>query len=319
MKKAFLFVSFLAISLLTSCEVKPSSSNSYDSSVSGSTTSSGSSSVSSSSSDSSSSSSQEPVENTIYFNLTEYGRYDGVAGSEISSMGLTYGKSYTALTGTLLPGADVVTNTRGYEFGGWVTQSNSGGGLIKITTMPGVANMILQAWWLEETSSSSSSSSSSSESSSSSQSSSEETTLGDLYLSVDGAYTLQMTEGYSSVLSATEWIYTGIFTAGFEFSLRSQNGLLGESTSKQYPYATTAKPQPGYTLAAGGDGNLTANYLQANGTFAESGVSTDGTWCKYAANATAGSLEFKTAGTYNLYVTIWDSGAWVRIYVTPVV
>ncbi len=64
------------------------------------------------------------------------------------------------MSGSLLPGADHVTNARGFTFGGWVTQSNSGGGLTKITTMPGVANMILQAWWLEDNPSSSSSSSS---------------------------------------------------------------------------------------------------------------------------------------------------------------
>ena len=126
-----------------------------------------------------------------------------------------------------------------------------------------------------------------------------------------------MTEGFSTVLNAREFLYTGTFTAGYAFTLRSQNGLLNENTSKQYPYATEAKPQPGYTLAAGGT-NLTADYLKVNGTLAESGTSADGFWGKYAANATAGSLEFKTAGNYNIYVTIWDGGAWVRIYVEPV-
>lgn len=270
---------------------------------------------SSSSSSVSFSNSEVVFENTVYLNLTKYGLFDGTPGQEISSQGLTYGVTYTANTGTLLPGADRVTNTRGYAFLGWVVQAPTGGGLTMLTQMPGASHMILQAWWNEESTSSSSESSSSSET----PSSSEVSVDSGVYLAVNGTTfdeTYQLTEGYSTVLQATEYSMTGSFTAGFEFKIRSQTDIFGIGDTT-YPTTKSGKADGiGYTLAASGTTNYTTNYLEVVNPPSSNGVSSDGAWYNFGqTNPT--NLRFKTTGNYAIYITLWDNYGWVRIYVQP--
>ena len=152
MKKRYLFFVGLMMMTLVSCG---KNNNSTSPSLDNSTTS-----VTRPSTSNSTSSATKPstslgdisipqVENTIYFNLGKYGLFDGKPGTEVASLSLEYGVSYTALTGTELPGADRVTSSLGYNFLYWVMPSTTGGALTRVDTMPANPNTILEAWWEE--------------------------------------------------------------------------------------------------------------------------------------------------------------------------
>lgn len=161
--KTKLLISLAAVFLISSCGKKPPVVNSSDSvttSEHASTTSESSasseSSVSTSVSESSESSepssslttSVEPVETRIYFNLTEYGLFDGQPGEPIAAVNLLYGKEYTALSQSALPDSSRITHKNGLTFAGWVSQAPSGG-LVKYDKMPATPDIILEAWFEE--------------------------------------------------------------------------------------------------------------------------------------------------------------------------
>lgn len=260
---------------------------------------------------------------TVYFNLTKYGMLDGVHGSVIAEAALEYGVAYTALSGSTLPDETRVTHDFGAPFLGFFIQNSQGGGLQKITTMPGVDNLILEAQF-DEGGSTPSETSETSETSSEGGGGSEVTLEDGVYLqNTDGTFSpeYKLTEGYSTVLDNTEYMMLGAsFEAGFTFYIGSPNDVSGLGANTYPTHLSNKADGIGYTLSQDeAKPNYTADYLEVTGTPTESGTSTDGTWIKYVKPAEPDPLRFKESGVYNIYITFWDDYGWIRIYVEPAV
>jgi hypothetical protein len=250
---------------------------------------------------------EEAHEVTIYFNLTEYGRLDGEAGHEIPNVGLQYGVEYTAMSGSLLPGSDRVTRALGAKFLGFAMQNPLGGGLQKITKVPGADGVILEAQFGED---------GTSEGGGTTEPVGEE----GVYFVVNGEYleSNRLTEGYSTVLETEEYSFTNkYFEAGFTFMIGSPNDISGLGANT-YPTKLSGKEDGiGYTLSADNNKpNFTSTYLEVLGTPDEQGESEDGTFIKYF-DSEPGQLSFKTSGEFNVYVSFFDNFGWVRVYVEP--
>ncbi len=263
------------------------------------------------------------VENTVYLNLTEYGRFNGKAGDDIADMKLEYGYAYTALVGSALPGADVITNSLGNKFLGWIMPSTSGGSLRVVDVVPANENVILQAWFDENGNGGNTSSSSSSSSSSSG---GDIDTPSGQYLaeSKDSTTKYYLTKGFSTILNVDEWSVTATLEAGYEFMFFSTETIDATwgYTSDVYPTTKSNKADGiGYTLSADvQNGNYTDNYLEALNTD-EHGDSVDdkgnknGTYWKYTSSP-LGKIRVKESGNYTIYINIWDKGGWLQIYAT---
>ena len=227
---------------------------------------------------------------------------------------LEYGVAYTELSGSELPGATRVTHDLGAAFIGFFMQNPQGGGLQKITKMPGVQGLVLEAAFEETTSS---------EDPTTSETPDEN--KADVYLvatkgTYDPAY--QTTKGFSTILNCDEYmLLSKSFEAGFTFYIGSQFDISGLGANEYPTYLSGKADGIGYTLSADKDeGNYTANYLELVGEPSESGINTedhDATWIKFNSLAEVLPLRFKTSGTYNVYITFWDNFGWVRIYVQP--
>jgi len=307
MKKRTLFITLLAL-VLVSCKKGDIPSNTpYDSTPT--------STVTSETSTGDSTTTEEPaIEVTVYFNLTKHGLFDGNHGAAIPEVSLEYGVAYIALSGSELPGATRVTHDLGAAFIGFFMQNPQGGGLQKITKMPGVQGLVLEAAFEETTSS---------EDPTTSETPDEN--KADVYLvatkgTYDPAY--QTTKGFSTILNCDEYmLLSKSFEAGFTFYIGSQFDISGLGANEYPTYLSGKADGIGYTLSADKDeGNYTANYLELVGEPSESGINTedhDATWIKFNSPAEVLPLRFKTSGTYNVYITFWDNFGWVRIYVQP--
>ncbi|MCH5172465.1 MAG: hypothetical protein J1F31_06535 [Erysipelotrichales bacterium] len=250
-----------------------------------------------------------PVENTIYFNLGKYGLFDGKAGTDISSASLEYGVSYTALTGTALPGADRVTSSRGVKFLYWVMPSTTGGALIKVEKMPANPGTILEAWWEEGN-----------------VNNPDipdipdipDDPIGDykqyLATSADSDKKYGLTSSFSATFNTNEYSVTADFAAGYEFKFYSTTDLFGYG-SKCYPTSKSdKKTESGYSLCADASAGIYAkDYIEVTGTPKEGGVNPYGEdWMSFAGDAP--NLRFKESGNYTLYIRLYDGGGWLQIY-----
>lgn len=251
--------------------------------------------------------------NTLYLNLTRIGLYNDEVGEVIESKHIENGVVFTAPVGSPLPDHEVVTSSSGAEFVGWVVPNNLGG-LQKINTVPSATNLILQAHF-------STVSDSSSGEVITSQPNTSEGVLPGLYLKTSGQsyeQSIYLTEGYSTILNNTEYFALGLSVeAGFTFNLATPNDLSGHG-AEILPTALSGKAGIGYTLSADPNvPNATGDYLKVNGTPLASGDASDGGEYYDFGTGTPGSLEFKSSGTFNIYITFWDNFGWARIYVEP--
>lgn len=254
--------------------------------------------------------------NTIYLNLTSIGRYNDALGVAIEEKFIENGLVFTASVGSSLPDESQVTSTSGATFVGWVLPNNLGG-LQRFTAMPNTSNLILQAHFTSDeniTTSGSTGSESSSE---------ENSSINDKYLYLKGldqdyGSAIQLVEGYSSVLSATEYYSLGLeVTAGFVFNLATPDNLSGLG-AEILPTINSGKLDGiGYTLSADDSiPNATTNYLKVNNSQSSGPAGDGGTYYSFG-NGPVGTLEFKVSGTFNIYITFWDNFGWARIYVEP--
>ena len=249
------------------------------------------------------------VENTIYLNLGRYGLYEGNPGTAIDSVSLEYGVSYTALTGTNLPGADKVTSSRNVKFLYWVMPSTTGGALIRVDKMPANPGTILEAWWEEGNV--------------------DNPDIPDIpdipddpigdykqYLatSADSDKKYGLKSAFSSTFNTDEYSVTADFAAGYEFKFYSTTDLFGYG-SKCYPTSNSDKrTESGYSLCADANAGIYAkNYIEVAGTPKEGGVNPYGEdWMSFAGDAP--NLRFKESGNYTLYIRLYDGGGWLQIY-----
>lgn len=255
--------------------------------------------------------------NTIYLNLTRIGLFEGEKGTRIESRKLENAVEFSAPVGSTLPGPDKITSTSGASFIGWVVP-NDIGGLQKLTSVPSVAGLILQAHFANDDAISETTSGNSS---SNEISTTEGQLQPGLYLKEIGQgyeNAIHLTEGFSTVLNNTEYmVLNHPFESGFTFTLATPSDLsgLGDET---LPSTKSNKGDIGYTLSSDNNKpNHTADYLKVNGNVTSSGPAQDGGYYYSFGNAMPGSLEFKVSGRFNIYITFWDNFGWARIYVEP--
>ncbi len=269
------------------------------------------------------------TENTIYLNLTRVGLIDEQPGVNIPEQFLEYGHVLTQVVGTPLPDASMISATTGATFVGWVIQSTTGG-LQKITLMPGVANMILQAhfeggegYGQPPSSSEPTTSEPSTSETSISEPDPSNPDLGTgLYIRSVGsedyhpAYQLEENGVFGDSSEIEYKLVNFTVDAGYAFYFGSPSNFGGLGDDTLPSYLSGKNDGIGYTLSSGGT-NVSNDYLKVNG-YDESGITGEGGYYYKFTNPTPlGSLEFKLAGTYDLYVVFWDNYGWAQIYVTP--
>jgi hypothetical protein len=263
-----------------------------------------------------SNSSIESVMTTIYLNLTRYGLFNGQHGTDIAAKNLEFGYEYTALSGSLLPGSELISHELGAEFSGWVYQSSSGG-LIKFDKMPAAEGIVLQAWFKDNDSSSSSEDLSSD--SSSYESSSEETNSG-LYLDLSSDEKAFLVESYSTTFQTTEWITEVNVEQDTYFSIKSLGDKFGIGDDTYPSYAAGYKEnnvlRVGYTLDADASSGLYTADILAPLTSPDDSGSTDtgATYLKYINNKEPQGLTFKKSGTFAIYLRFYNDYSWVSIW-----
>lgn len=247
--------------------------------------------------------------NTIYLNLTRVGLFDGENGATIASKRLENAIEYSAIVGSVLPSEGRITSTSGAEFVGWVIP-NDLGGLQKLTTVPSVKGIVLQAHFKNDSPVSGDSSSE------------DGNVLPGLYLKGIGQTyeeAIHLSEGYSTVLNNTEYMALGYdFVAGFTFHLATPSNL-SNLGAEILPTVKSNKGDIGYTLSSDNNKpNHTADYLKVNGS-KSNGPAQDGGYYYSFGNSDPGTLEFKVSGKFNIYITFWDNFGWARIYVEPAI
>lgn len=251
----------------------------------------------------------------VYLNLTKIGLLDGQAGIDIPEKHLEYGKLLSYQIGAPLPGPERVTATNSSIFIGWVIQSPLGG-LQKIDLMPSVSDIILQAYFDANPGSTNPTDPSTSEAVTS-----EPISNTNLYLRpTSGEYLPQykLTKGFSTVLNTDEYSILGLsVTANFEFFLGTPDNLSGLGATTLPTYLSNKPDGIGYTLSNSAT-NKTTDYLsvtnpQVSGTSDANGS----TYNKFNSPTALGSLQFKTSGTYDIYIVFWNNFGWAQIYVSP--
>jgi len=259
--------------------------------------------------------------NTIYLNMTKIGLYNEQPGIKIPEVKLEFGRELTLPIGEALP-KDEITTTTGARFVAWVIQSPTGG-LQKIETMPAKVGLILQAHFDGGIGSSTSEPGISEEPLTSEEpSSSDDELLPGLYIKEVGASTplaQHKLEENGLFPNSTETEYKLLsleVEVGFKFYFTTTNDLSGSGATTLPSYQSTNKAgEIGYTFSENTEKtNITGDFIKTSG-FNEGGGSNN--WFKFISPTELGSLEFKVAGTYDLYVVFWDNFGWAQLYIAP--